>query len=91
MVRGYEDWDFWVSCVERGYLARRIPEPLFKYRVRPGSMFANALAHDAELRRQIRRNHPRLYGARRRVLRWALLKMRGWTARFRSLLVGAPS
>jgi glycosyltransferase involved in cell wall biosynthesis len=71
MVYGYEDWDFWVGCAERGYVARRIPEPLFRYRVRPGSMYATARARDAELRRQLRRNHPDIYSLRARARRRA--------------------
>ena len=76
MVYGYEDWDFWVGAVERGYTARRIPDPLFEYRVRGGSMFADATAHDAELRRQMRRNHPAVYRWDRRLRRWAIVKAR---------------
>jgi glycosyltransferase involved in cell wall biosynthesis len=76
MVYGYEDWDFWVGAVERGYVARRIPEPLFEYRVRYGTMFAEATAHDAELRRQMRRNHPSLYRWDRRIRSRAILTAR---------------
>jgi len=75
MVYGYEDWDFWVGAVERGYVARRIPEPLFEYRVRSGSMFADAMAHDSELQSRMRRNHPSVYRWDRRIRRWAALKV----------------
>ena len=30
---GSEDWDFWVKCAERGWLAQCLPEPLFVQRV----------------------------------------------------------
>ena len=33
IVMGYEDWDFWLSCGEKGFYAKRIPEPLFLYRI----------------------------------------------------------
>lgn len=33
MVLGYEDWDFWVRMVAKGYRIRLINEPLFFYRV----------------------------------------------------------
>jgi hypothetical protein len=69
MTWGYEDWDFWLSCIDHGLVGKRLPQPLFRYRVRPGSMFSSALAHDRELRRQLRRNHPRLYTPRRRAVR----------------------
>ena len=61
LVWGYEDWDFWISCAEQGFKARRIPEPLFHYRVKPQSMYTAALEHDLELRARIVMNHPALY------------------------------
>ena len=74
MVHGYEDWDFWVGAMEHGYRARRIPEPLVEYRVRSGTMYAHALAHDSELRRQMSRNHPAVYRWDRRLRRWPFVK-----------------
>jgi glycosyltransferase involved in cell wall biosynthesis len=68
---GYEDWDFWLSCLERGHLGRRLPMPLFWYRVRPGTMFSVALAHDRELRAVLKENHPSLFGRRSRLGRLA--------------------
>ncbi len=38
MTQGYEDWDLWISLVERGYHGTIIPEVLFRYRRRAGSM-----------------------------------------------------
>lgn len=35
---GLEDWDLWVTLVERGYRGDIIPEVLFRYRQRPDSM-----------------------------------------------------
>ncbi len=35
---GYEDWDLWISLVERGVRGIIIPEVLFRYRRRAGSM-----------------------------------------------------
>ena len=61
MKLGYEDWDFWIGCGEKGYFARRIPEPLLFYRVKDCSMYTKAVEHDAELRAQIVLNHPRLF------------------------------
>lgn len=34
---GWEDWDFWLRLLEMGRQAVRLPEPLFAYRIRPGS------------------------------------------------------
>lgn len=86
MAYGYEDWDFWIGAAERGYLARRIAEPLFRYRIRLGSMYASAKAHDAELRAQIRANHPDLFTRRRRLLRWSMTAARRVLYRFQTLL-----
>jgi GT2 family glycosyltransferase len=37
-AQGHEDWDLWLTLVERGYRGTIIPEVLFNYRRRPGSM-----------------------------------------------------
>ena len=38
MRDGCEDWDFWITLVERGFRGEIIPEILFRYRRRPDSM-----------------------------------------------------
>jgi len=38
MVYGWEDYDFWLSLIEKGVLVYRIPKVLFYYRVLLGSM-----------------------------------------------------
>lgn len=38
MVIGYEDWDFWLSVMEKGWGFHLIEEVLFDYRVRENSM-----------------------------------------------------
>ena len=38
MVYGWEDYDFWLSLIERGRLVYRIPEVMFYYRISPESM-----------------------------------------------------
>ena len=35
---GNEDWDFWLSAAEAGFSARHLAEPLYQYRISPGSM-----------------------------------------------------
>ncbi|MFN3531094.1 MAG: glycosyltransferase [Candidatus Brocadia sp.] len=67
MIWGYEDWDFWISCGEKGYYGRRIPEPLFMYRVKKSSMYTKALEHHSELMAQIVINHPNLYDEKSRL------------------------
>ncbi len=63
MIWGYEDWDFWVGCGGKGFYGKRIPEPLFLYRVKDASMYTNALRHHSELVSQIVLNHQNLYNA----------------------------
>lgn len=35
-----EDWDFWISILEKGWQGTVLPEILFKYRIRTGSMYS---------------------------------------------------
>jgi glycosyltransferase involved in cell wall biosynthesis len=59
---GYEDYDFWCRCVERGLFGHAIGgRPLADYRVHPGSMIRIAMASPDRLRRiiaDIKRCHP---------------------------------
>jgi glycosyltransferase involved in cell wall biosynthesis len=41
MTIGYEDWDFWISAMEKGWGFHLIEEVLFDYRVRKNSMASN--------------------------------------------------
>lgn len=68
-VPGYEDWDFWITAGEKGFKAKRVPELLFHYRRRVGSMLAAAKSHEHELRSQIILHHPDLYTPQERA--WA--------------------
>ncbi len=34
----WEDWDFWLGALERGWRFVRIPRPTFEYRIRPDSL-----------------------------------------------------
>ena len=51
---GDEDWDLWISLVERGMRGTILPEVLFFYRQREGSMRRQAERADVRLR--VRRN-----------------------------------
>ncbi len=46
---GWEDWDFWLRLALRRWGFRHVPEVLFEYRVRSGSMISSANARGAEL------------------------------------------
>jgi glycosyltransferase involved in cell wall biosynthesis len=69
MADGYEDWDFWIASVEKGFGARRLPRPLFYYRVKNVSMYTRAQLKRRELRAQIAANHPTLFTPGRRLKR----------------------
>ena len=62
MIHGCEDWDFWLSLLDQGLSAARLPEVFFYYRVRESSMNQN-MDKDKRLDmfRRIVANHPRLY------------------------------
>jgi GT2 family glycosyltransferase len=59
----WEDWDLWLSAVERGWRFHRLPEVAFEYRVRPNSMLRNAEREGVReaVREHIYRKHHALY------------------------------
>lgn len=61
MTEGYEDWDFWISLVECGWIGGAVPEPLFNYRVYHSAATDEDRAKHERLTARIRNNHPRLY------------------------------
>lgn len=48
MKKGFEDWDFWLSCTKQGWTYKIIPEFLFYYRKAKKSMLTNTIQHHAE-------------------------------------------
>ena len=65
MKQGYEDWDFWISCIEKGWQGFRIPEPLFYYRKHQHSMLNEANRRHDLLQARIVLNHPSLFSVER--------------------------
>ncbi len=62
MKGGFEDWDFWLSLLEKGGEVHKIEEALFKYRRRADSMAAGIDSQrNTQLRKQIVMNHLPLY------------------------------
>ena len=59
---GYQDWSFWLSCIEAGARVHVVAEPLFRYRTHDGQDSAFCLKHDNVLRAMIRLIHPDLAG-----------------------------
>jgi glycosyltransferase involved in cell wall biosynthesis len=47
--QGDEDWDLWISLVKAGYRGVTLPEILFYYRRRPGSMVESCTSRDTHL------------------------------------------
>lgn len=63
--QGDEDWDLWIALVERGYRGVILPDVLFFYRRRPGSMSVACTTGKAhlELVEYLIRKHRDSYGA----------------------------
>jgi glycosyltransferase involved in cell wall biosynthesis len=65
MELGYEDWDFWIGCAERGHRAVHIRQPLFFYRMYPESADTtntHAMRHHQQLVARAVLNHPGAFG-----------------------------
>lgn len=61
MIYGCEDWDFWISLIEKGYTGKVLNKPLFYYRLRKDSMSATTKKNMGYLINQIHNNHKKLY------------------------------
>ncbi len=61
--KGFEDWDFWISVVEKGYHWKVIKTPLFYYRRKANSMITSANKSRDEICRIIINKHRSFYGS----------------------------
>ena len=61
MRLGYEDWEFWISVGEKGWLGEVVPEYMLNYRRHGHTLYNSALKHHDFLIQQIKDNHPHLY------------------------------
>ncbi len=69
MRQGYEDWEFYIhACVEKGFLARPLERPVFRYRKWGYSMVSASDAKRAALLEQIRRERAAVYANPKRML-----------------------
>lgn len=61
MVKGLEDWDFWLTFLKPEDMVHRIDEVLFHWRTQPVSRTTDAEENEHALMRQIYLNHQELY------------------------------
>jgi glycosyltransferase involved in cell wall biosynthesis len=66
---GYEDWDFWISLIQHGWVGVKAPGALWYYRVKAGGVYEGHVASDQQIKAQIVLKHPSLYSDGQR--RWA--------------------
>jgi glycosyltransferase involved in cell wall biosynthesis len=66
-MRGYEDWDFWLSALAHGWQGERIDVETFYYRRHGTSMISGARRNYRHWYREIRRRHAALYRDRARL------------------------
>jgi glycosyltransferase involved in cell wall biosynthesis len=66
---GYEDWDLWLSFVERGWNGVYVPGLALRYRRRQGRMNEASLGRHGSLYADIRARHPELFRRRRALWR----------------------
>ena len=57
MRLGYEDWDFWLTAVERGFRGTHLAASGFQYRKRAESMVSSSARIDAIIMNYIRNKH----------------------------------
>ncbi|WND03194.1 glycosyltransferase family A protein [Temperatibacter marinus] len=61
LVHGFEDWDFWLLCIEAGFTACRVRNSGFLYRRRPESMLTSSYRMNDYLKLSLRHKHKALY------------------------------
>jgi glycosyltransferase involved in cell wall biosynthesis len=62
-VDGVEDWNFWIGLVEHGWRWEVVPETLYRFRLRRGSLSDQAKDRRADLLRELVRRHEPTYQA----------------------------
>jgi glycosyltransferase involved in cell wall biosynthesis len=69
IVMGYEDWEFWLHAVARGWHGIKVPEVTFLYRRHGATMLSGARREYRRWYRALRVRHADLYGRRRELAR----------------------
>ncbi|MEW2625436.1 glycosyltransferase family A protein [Streptomyces sp. NPDC048106] len=73
-MRVGEDWDFWIGCAERGFVAHHLSEPLFGARNKDTGLHVEAAENDLTVRARIVANHPTSFKPLTRAWAQALLE-----------------
>ncbi len=60
-VRGYEDWDLWMTFAEQGRRVVHSGEVVFRYRMDPGRSFSAHRGDHAAIYRMLKDRHPDLF------------------------------
>lgn len=68
-LTGYEDWDFWLGALERGWQGAKVDEVTFLYRRHGDTMVFGARREYRALYRRLRAKHAALYARRRELAR----------------------
>lgn len=64
MRSGFEDWEFWLSMLDAGYVGVPVHRAGFSYRRRPESMLAGSRRLEESLIAYMREKHSKLYAPR---------------------------
>ena len=67
--QGYEDWDFWMSAVEKGWAGVCLPKVLFEYRLRKDSMLAECSQEEnfQTVFKNLVKKHPNFYSSNQKL------------------------
>lgn len=60
-TKGYEDWAFWIELLKLSGQVIVLPEPFFKYRIRPNSMLSGSRRQHREIFADLVRHNSQLY------------------------------
>jgi glycosyltransferase involved in cell wall biosynthesis len=85
---GYEDWDLWMTFVERGWNGVRVPGVTLRYRRRRGRMNEDSLGRHAGLYGDLQSRHPDLFRRRRSL--WLRSSARIGTRLLLPLVAASP-
>ena len=71
---GYEDWEYWVSLVEKGFWPKHIPETIFRYRTANKSRFTEDSKKHYENIDNLKKLHPHFISEIKKIKRKRLFK-----------------